>query len=425
MEKRHSSPCLMDLDLDPRPKTHRKRSNSFPIVDALGCSTPEARIIMAEGKAAVRSRQASIHRRGRRRPSPRDDQVYRPRDHLKYLIGDSTECPKVEEEPVATTNTRSTRHSRIPSNITDCSASTLVAHDQPRVQLKISVGGAPGSPLDDYSATLAQFIKSQLESIPSYHPDQYPLSPRSCPNLSPKLPVSKGQKRKGIDSIVEIPPIRPPLQSAFSAWSSTDDEIDERGDEAQPIPSVDNPTHHTPASNNYTPSILSFYETSNGSSFLFTSTPLEETPGGGEEEDPLTAKGFTFPDQSTLPGVSSPAHSHAQHDDDYPSSALSTHPQLSSSSAPSFSSTSTASYFDCKPPVTLAHVRARIVAAVAPNPKSQHLAAASPLDGGVLANAHDILIESQQRVLVDGMSFDMLRGFNMPEESAKSVSTPC
>ncbi|KAF2798919.1 hypothetical protein K505DRAFT_87844 [Melanomma pulvis-pyrius CBS 109.77] len=423
MEKRHSSPSTRAFDQ--RPKTQRKRSSSFPMVDALGCSMAEAELIMAEGRAAVRSRHASANRRSRRRPSPRDeDEVYHPRDHIKYLNHDLAVFQDVDEEPVSPSTATNTRHTRIPSNATDV---TVIGPDQPHVEDPHATD-APGSPLEDYSATLAKFIQSQLNSIPSYQTAHASVYPRSCPDLSPRLrtppqsPTKPSKRPIGVHSIVEIPPIRPPLISAFSAWSSTDDETDEVDDDVPPLPEIDASSRNESRASNYTPSILSFYENSNESSFLFTSTPLDE-------EDPLTARGFSFPDQSTLPGTTSP-HSPAQHKDDYPSSTLSTHPQLSSSSAPSFSSISTASYFDCKQPLSLApHVRARIIAAVTPNHNGKIITAISPFEGGTLTNVHDILVESQHRVLVDGLSFDMLRDFSMPEEGMKEgmtrVPTPC
>jgi hypothetical protein len=54
-----------------------------PFIEALGCSTPEARLMMAEGKAAVRNR-----RRGRQNRAVNEEEnatTFDPRDHLKYL----------------------------------------------------------------------------------------------------------------------------------------------------------------------------------------------------------------------------------------------------------------------------------------------------------------------------------------------------
>ncbi|KAF2712753.1 hypothetical protein K504DRAFT_372169 [Pleomassaria siparia CBS 279.74] len=397
-EKRHSSPSIWAYGLD-RPRTHRKRSNSLPIVEALGCSTPEAELVMAEGRAARSRRQVSVRtRRSRRRPSP-PDQVYHPHNHLKYLDADFQPSNSFPSD-ISTTG-----HSRIPSN---ASSTTVIGPDQPQAGETRAVGEAPGSPLEDYSATLAKFIQSQLNSIPSYQTAHTTSSPCSCPDLTrrlstpPQSPTKSTRRPIGVHSIVEIPPIRPPLQSAFSAWSSTDDGVDEGEDDVPSLPNV-------ATSANSTSSMLGIYDNSNASSFFFTSTP---------EEDPITATGFSFPNQSDLPGTASPPLS--------PSPALSYHAQLSSSSAPSFSSVSTASYFDCKPPITLApHVRARIIAAVTPNHNGKTITAVSPFEGDSLTKVHDILIESQQRVLVDGLSFDMLRDFNMPDEGLMRLPTPC
>jgi hypothetical protein len=63
----------------------------------------------------------------------------------------------------------------------------------------------------------------------------------------------------------------------------------------------------------------------------------------------------------------------------------------------------------------------RVIAAVTPpHLQRKRLTAISPWEGGALANVHDVFIESQQRVQVDGMSFDMLREFNVPNRL-----TPC
>jgi hypothetical protein len=66
------------------------------------------------------------------------------------------------------------------------------------------------------------------------------------------------------------------------------------------------------------------------------------------------------------------------------------------------------------------HLKERIIAAVTP-PKGRVLTAVSPFDGAALASVHDLVVESQQRVHIDGMSFDMLRDFIAPSR----VTTPC
>jgi hypothetical protein len=102
----------------------------------------------------------------------------------------------------------------------------------------------------------------------------------------------------------------------------------------------------------------------------------------------------------------------------YPSSA----PSLSSASASASASASTSSYFEFKQrPMSFApHLKERIIAAVTP-PKGRVLTAVSPFDGGALSSVHDLVVESQQRVHIDGMSFDMLRDFIVPSR----VTTPC
>jgi hypothetical protein len=211
------------------------------------------------------------------------------------------------------------------------------------------------------------------------------------------------------------------MKSQFSAWSSTDDETD---DEALPLPEYALPTSACNSKGSkYTPSILGYYETShNNSSFLFSSTPLEE------ESEPTTAKAFKFPDPSALPRSSPDEQNHddddAAHEQDYPSSSCPSQPQLTSTSAPSYtsSSVSSSSYFDCKRPVAITpQMKERVIAAVTPpHPHNKRLTAVSPWEGNAFSNVHDVYVESQHRVNVDGMSFDMLRDLNV-----SSRLTPC
>ncbi|KAL1600127.1 hypothetical protein SLS59_006201 [Nothophoma quercina] len=410
MEQRHSSPSSRGRN--PRPSTYRKRSNSVPFMEALGCSTPEARLMMAEGKAAVRNR-----RRGRQnRPVNEEENAttFDPRDHLKYL--DSS----YQEHESPRPQTAKASHSRHPSDATDKSTSTIVA---PTRDGESTSNGAP-SPLGDYSANLASFIKAQLRSIPTYNtssPDQ--ISPKSCPDFSfqlrtpPQSPNKLARRPLDAPKNISIPPVRPPMKSAFSAWSSTDDSED---DDVPALPEIDQYTQNAlskATSNGSTPSVLGYYANSNDS-FLFSSTPAEEQPH--------TANDFQFPNPPALLCSSTEPHSPPLDDDtDYYPSSHSSRPQLTSSSEPSISSSSASasSYFEYKRPVSNLfppHMKDRIVAAVTP-PKGKMLTAISPFEGAALSNVHDVLIESQHRIHVDGMSFDMLRDFVVP---ASGVATP-
>lgn len=364
--------------------------------------------MMAEGKAAVRNR-----RRGRQnRPVNEEENAttFDPRHHLKYL--DSSYQDYESSRP----RTAKANHSRHPSDATDTSTSTIVAstRDAPS-----TINGAP-SPLGDYSANLASFIKAQLKSIPTYSSSDVQISPRSCPELSfhlrtpPQSPNKIARKPTEAPRIISIPPVRPPMQSAFSAWSSTDESDD---DELLALPDIDQYTQSAVSkatSNGSASSALAYYAGSNDS-FLFSSTPPEE---------PCTAKESQFP--SRLPERQPPAHEEEEEeDDDYYPSSCSSRPQLTSSSEPSISSSavSTSSYFEYKRPLSSLFppdMKDRIVAAVTP-PKGKMLTAISPFEGNALANVHDVFIESQQRVRVDGMSFDMLRDFVVPNSR---VSTP-
>lgn len=386
----------------PRPNTQRQRSNSFPIVEALGCSTPEAQLLLAEGRAAIRKRRA----RSRRNRSVNDESTttFDPRNHMEFLNHPPPPQPQSSEARSC--------HARIPSDATDISTATIVP--QP-VDVQSCTSPPPSSTIGNYSANLAEFIKAQLRNIPTYTPGNGPISPCSCPDLSfrSQTPLQSPNRvvRRPLEApkVIDIPPIRPPMRSQFSAWSSADDETD---DETDPVPDIES-HNEVPWSkgSNSSSSVLGYYETSNNSSFLLSSTP-------SEENEPNTAKGFTFPDLS-LPQPSSESHD----DLDSPLSGAS-RPQLTSSSAPSFtSSASTSSYFDCKRPLSLAPgIKDRIIAAVTPPVMhGKILTAVSPWEGASLANVHDVYVESQHRVRVDGMAFDMQRDFVMPNR----IGTPC
>jgi hypothetical protein len=202
------------------------------------------------------------------------------------------------------------------------------------------------------------------------------------------------------------------MQSAFSAWSSTDESED---DEVPGLPDVDQYTQNAVSkatSNGSTPSVLGYYATSNDS-FLFTSTPSEAVQAASASQLSDT--------RSSALERQSPRH---DYDGDYYPSSNSSRPQFSSSSEPSISSSavSSSSYFEYKRPLSNLFppdMKDRVVAAVAP--KSKLLTAISPFEGAPLSSVHDVFVESQHRVHVDGMSFDMLRDFVVP---VSGVSTP-
>lgn len=406
MESRRSSPSPRMRR--PRYSMQRQRSNSFPIVEALGCSTPEALIILAEGRAAVRKRRA-------RRNQSVDEAMhaFNPKDHLKFLEGLAAMATPLEQSmPYESTHFH---HSRIPSDATDRSTSTIVPDTEDAHPRNLP------PTINSYSANLAQFIKNQLKSIPTYQSNEAPgspLSPQSCPDLASPMRLSHSpnpmvRRQQEGPRVIDMPPVRPPVKSQFSAWSSTDEETPADG-EALPLPeSSFSPRDPVSKDSSYTPSVLGYYETShNNSSFLFSSTPLEE------DFAPDTAKAFRFPDHSALPTASP-----EQGNDGYPSSCPS-QPQLTFTSAPSYTSSSASfSYFDCKRPRAITpHMKERVVAAVTPaHLRNKRHTTMSPWEGGPMANVHDLYYEpSQQRVNVDGMTFDMLREFSFPNRL-----TPC
>ncbi|KAJ4356180.1 uncharacterized protein N0V89_004210 [Didymosphaeria variabile] len=319
MDNRHSSPPSRARS--PRPSTQRKRSNSFPISDALGCSTPEAELILAEGRAALRSRLAD-RQRGRSR---RDYiQTFNPKDHIGHLVQHPVVSEATDRDALSPPGSKPARHARIPSDATDRSTSTIVAPNQPSLQESSSNPTLTTGPIGDYSAQLAKFIQSQLNSIPTYTPGETSISPRSCPDLSfvrspslrsPALSPAKPVPMKrhvGAPSLIEIPSIRPPARSAFSAWSSTDDEAD---DEAPPLPDTADIQEAPKAS--YTPSVLRYYEQTNDATFLFSSTPM----GDDAKDKPSTAKAFSFP--ANPAPLETRAEPSSTRDEDYPSSDLS------------------------------------------------------------------------------------------------------
>jgi hypothetical protein len=398
MDKRHSSPSPRAA-LSQRPKTHRKRSNSLPIVEALGCSTPEAELILAEGKAAVRRRFASVQRRGRR-PSPYQEEIrrYRPQDHLAYLDMDANAASDIKQQDI---DAKAPAHVRTASDATDRSSATITPAAPKEAP---EAAKSPTSPLWDYSTNLAKFIQSRLNSISAYNSMGYL---RSCPDLparsiTPQSPT-RSERRIETPSVIEIPPVRPPLRSAFSAWSSTDEST---GDEASPFAGPRQ--RKASRASNFTPSaILRYYEDTADSSFLSTSTPRSEQQQQSDDKDENISPG----EEPTLDT------SRGQYETDYPSSTLSTqHSQLTSSSVQSLSSTSTASYFHTKD--TKAHPP---LAGDQKLPPSQHsltenvVPAIPPFDGGPISNVHDIVIESRNRIRVDGMTFDLVQSSNVTD----------
>ncbi|KAF2131113.1 hypothetical protein P153DRAFT_384327 [Dothidotthia symphoricarpi CBS 119687] len=421
MENQTSSPSTRATSLRPGP--NRKRSNSLPnVIQALGCSTVEAELMLAEGRAALRSR------RNPRNRSVHDEAVtvFDPRDHMKYLDGFARSEDVQEETSPLPSEVGRSFHNRVPSDTTDRSDSTVVPTPNDD---HLSIDSSSVNSLGDYSANLAQFIKTQLKSIPTYKPTQestspvWPVSSHSCPDFSfqrrspPPSPTINTRRTTEAPTVIEIPAVRPPMRSAFSAWSSTgDEEVDEEVDDAVlPLPDSEPFTRDamSKTSASSTPSILKYYQSSNNRTFLFTSTPM------------LELKGFITPDVSTRQGPSTEPYSPLHEDDDSYSSSPSSHPQLTSSSAPSFtSSTSNASYFDYKKrPISIApHMKDRIIAALTPpHHKGQFLTAISPFEGTAFSNVHNVFVESQHRVCVDGTSFDMLRDFTFPSR----VTTPC
>lgn len=388
--------------------------------------------MLAEGRAAVCKRRAN----GRRNRSVNDGSIatFDPRDHVKYL-NELSLIATPQERPIA--QDTGSGHGRCPSDPTNRSTGCTVVPQSHAGH--VNAGASPTSSLGDYSANLAQFIKAQLQSIPAYKlcaDTAMPVSPLSCPELSfpmpsPRSSTQVGRRPAEAPHVIEIPPVRPPMLSAFSAWSTTDDDTDDETLLRRPV-------HHglgrrsLSKDSSYTPSVLGYYETSNTPSFLFTSAPL------GPTSNPTMTTGTTHVEQSPSPGSASlrqdddddddrndrPEYSHDNNNNnnELPSSATSDS-QLTSSSAPSYTSSgSNSSYFHCKRAKAIrSSMRDRIVAAVTPpHVPSKMLTTLSPWESRALSKAHYAFMEPQQRIHIDGMSFDMMSSFISAERA-----TPC
>ncbi|KAF2277624.1 uncharacterized protein EI97DRAFT_299502 [Westerdykella ornata] len=398
MDKRHSSPSPSAPS--PRPRAFRNRSNSLPIVEALGCSTPEAELILAEGRAAVRSRYAT-HRPRDRRALPNAESVtaFRPQDHLQHL--NETQPVMEVMESSRTDDDYTSHHTRSPSQGTDRTSSTIT----PTATAFAESAKSPISPLWNYSANLARFVQAQLDAITSYDPIStcHSVSEHSAKAERSQTRISTDRRSLEGPGVLEIPPVRPPLRSAFSAWSSSDDDTE---DEAQEESELQLSKSFSKDSN--TPySILRYYEHGSGSSFLLTPTPLEEEEQQAQQEPNVQSS-------SSIEGKAPTTAINSEPDCD--STVSSHHPILTTSStAPSVSSISTPSYFDGKCSRALPvprRIKDRLLASVSPyraGGKIKVLAAASSFEGGALANVHDGSIEPRTKVLVDGLSFDLMR----------------
>lgn len=397
----------------PRPPVQRKRSNSFPIVEALGCSDAEASLILAEGRAAISRRQRNPERGSRVR---RYHSVNETRS--SYKPSNLSAEPKVDrpelshEEIVEPSN-----HARVHSDHSIKSTSTIKGLDH-------SAPTSPSNnPLGNYSANLAKFIQSQLNSISSYR-TTHPLSfPRSCPNL---LQTSQRSSTSSIahtanrpmeaPQLISIPPPRPPLRSAFSAWSSADESGNDTDDERPPLPTVDRARQESRAST-YT-NYLAYYEHVTPSTFLFPSTPLEENENPTVKTDEPSEDVSRPSLRMSRSHPQTPERSHTQST----SSTAYSNPQLTSSS-----STTASSYFDRRPLSIGPDLKERVIAAVSPyeKRKTKVLTAISPFEGAALTRVHDILVKNPNRVVVEGLAFDLPREFKMPVEGVRQVRTPC
>lgn len=330
---------------------------------------------------------------------------------MQYLSPDAPAVVERTENPDEEATTHSTGYSyqhhlnRMPSTRTcnsSDSASTITGPTfLPGPAPPLTPYSAPASPLYDYSANLAKFIKAQLNSIPTYQPRDAPSS-RSCPNIPvrphtpPESPASPPKIfRRPVDGpqVIEIPPVRPPLRSAFSEWSSTDDEQDNEDeiDHDQDIPPlpVTTPSRRDSMTGDYTPSILGYYGKSSWSSVSHSATP---------ESQHLFAKGFQFPPVPQIP-----------------------------TSAPQ--STSSSSRQDDNIPPDVSYFHSGRPTKRQPKPEERGPYSATPIedispiedDSPQVHRAVAIAYTAPQRVFVEGMSFDLVPN----EYTARRVHAHC
>ena len=408
-----------------RPHLPRQRSNSLPLIEALGCSSAEASILLAEGTTASVRRRGTTWRSNHRRtatytpplstPSPAASvsacltpaavaeavMALRPQHHARYL------------DPAYYTQSQHQHHllPPTPSTFTSTSTPSLCSD---------ATATSPASAASAYSAQLAQFTKARLASIPSCPKSDLLLSPtRTDPScllpavgvsspLSPSahartdssLSASRRPAASDLPPLGDLPPPRPPLRSAFSAWSSTDG-----GDADADASSDADADVDTPA--------LIRYVRGPGSFLLSTTPPASEY---GDSDG-------TAADSNAAP-VEAAAGASASGTPRSPFTTLHLTPPPANSPPPSPASSLTlapASYFDHK---RSPHHVPRLGLT---SPLSQQrggdqraaklLAALSPLEGAGTTLSphmvHAVLVQSPTRVVVEGLAFDLVREMHL------------
>ena len=432
-----------------RPRVQRQRSSSLPFIQAIEVTATEAAIMFAAEQAATSRRRACSpdrHQQRRRRRRPQSADPARAADPARN-------DPSQDETGDKDNGPSEDLQQQQPSAQPRSNPSPPPASHRPDVDLAApkprqpSVTGLmseelhallplPQNPLNTYSANLARFIQSRINSIRSAipAPPLSPSSPCSCPELSQFYPFSDlpsptdpgpsgpsglldHNPFEAIDPLIPanptdstdppnlanpsasrvernlsiaLPPLpfpfRPPLRSTFSNWSSTSgcNSPAAWADEPPPSPLVLN--GDSIAS---TPSILELYASATSRSG-FAGTPLD---------DPVAEEGAGAAGAGAGSGSgSAPA----------PTSAPPSAPAPSSAPAPASVSASPSPAAAATPDQSAEPSFLRPSYFSPRHCPQQVLAAISPYEGGALTRVVDVFIQAPNRVVVEGMAFEMV-----------------
>lgn len=431
-----------------RPRVQRQRSSSLPFIQAIEVTATEAAIMFAAEQAATSRRRVRSpdrqQQRRQRRPQSADlawaADLARNVPSSQDEAGDKDNGPSEDLQQQPSAQPRSNPPPPPASHPPDVDPAALKPR-QPSITGLVSeelhaLLPLPQNPLNTYSANLARFIQSRINSIRSAipAPPLSPSSPCSCPELSQFYPFSDLHSptdpdgpqspsgpsgllnpnpfeaidplipTKPTDSIdppnfanpsalrvernlsIALPPLpfpfRPPLRSTFSNWSSTSGCNSPAAWADEPLPSPPVLNGDSIAS---TPSILELYASATSRSG-FAGTPLD---------DPVAEEGVGA---AGAGAGSAPAPTSA------PPSAL------ASPSAPALASVSVspspAAAATPDQPAEPSFLRPSYF-----SPRhcpQQVLAAISPYEGGALTRVVDVFIQAPNRVVVEGMAFEMV-----------------
>lgn len=321
-----------------RPRVQRQRSSSLPFIQAIEVTATEAAIMFAAEQAATSRRRVHSpdrqQQRRRRRPQLADlawaADPARNVPSSQDEAGDKDNGPSEDLQQQPSAQPRSNPPPPPASHCSDVDPAAPKPR-QPSITGLVSeelhaLLPLPQNPLNTYSANLARFVQSRINSIRSAipAPPLSPSSPCSCPELSqfylfsdlpsptdPDGPPSPSRPSgllnpnpfEAIDPLIPtnptnsadppnlanpsalrvernlsiaLPPLpfpfRPPLRSTFSNWSSTSGCNSPAAWADEPLPSPPVLNGDSIAS---TPSILELYASVTSRSG-FAGTPLDD-----------------------------------------------------------------------------------------------------------------------------------------------------